>query len=99
MGTDRTWFSPDGITWTSSPLPDPDGRVTAAFPYDGGVIMLSTGADLATDVLRLDETGGDPELLDVPGLPTIGQAGFSSQASPGSATSSNQGCSPLRRHR
>lgn len=41
--------------------------------------------DLATDVFRLGETGGDPELLDVPGLPTIGQAGFFSAASPGSA--------------
>jgi len=83
--TDTTWFSPDGLTWTSSPLPDPDGYVTSAFAYDGGVIALSTGNDGTTDVYRLDATGGSAELLDVPGLPSSGQSGFSSQSAPGSA--------------
>lgn len=83
--TDRTWFSPDGLTWTPSPLPDPDGYVTSAFVYDGGVIVLSRGADGTADVYRLDETGGSPQLLDVAGLPSTGQSGFSSQSAPGSA--------------
>lgn len=83
--TDQTWFSADGIAWTSSPLPDPDGRVTAAFAYDGGVIALSAGRNGSTSIYRLDERGANAELLDVPGLPAVGQGGFGSQSPPGSA--------------
>ena len=83
--TDEIWFSPDGLTWTPSPLPDPDGYVTSAFVYDGGVIALSAGYDGSTDVYRLDETGGSPELLDVATLPATGQSGYFSQSAPGSA--------------
>jgi hypothetical protein len=35
LWTDQTWFSPDGTTWTSSPLPAEDSFVTDAFAVDG----------------------------------------------------------------
>lgn len=83
--TDRTWFSPDGFSWTPSDLPDPDGHVITAFVSGDGVIALSTGSAGSTDVFRLDATGANSELLDVTGLPSVSQFGFYSQAAPGSA--------------
>ena len=62
--TDETLFSPDGLTWTASPLPNPDGYVSGGFAVDGGVIVMSTSPDGTVDVYRLDETGGSPRLLD-----------------------------------
>jgi hypothetical protein len=83
--TDETLFSPDGLTWTAKPLPDPDGSVSSGFAFDGGVIALSTNRDGSVDVYRLDEIGGSPKLLVVPGLPDKIQSGFASQWAPGSA--------------
>jgi hypothetical protein len=84
--TDETLFSPDGLTWTAGPLPDPDGYVTAGFVFDGGVIVLSTNeSDGSVDLYRLDETGGSAQLIDVPGLPERFQSGFGSWWAPGSA--------------
>jgi hypothetical protein len=75
--TDETLFSPDGLTWTASPLPNPDGNVLGGFAVDGGVIVMSTSPDGPVDVYRLDETGGSPTLLDLPDLPETFVTGFS----------------------
>ncbi len=84
--TDETLFSSDGLTWTASPLPDPDGAITGGFAFDGGVIVLSSdGSDGSVDLYRLDETGGSAQLIDVPGLPETFQSGFGSWWAPGSA--------------
>jgi hypothetical protein len=84
--TDETLFSSDGLTWTASPLPDPDGAITGGFAFDGGVIVLSSdGSDGTVDLYRLDETGGSAQLIDVPGLPETFQSGFGSWWAPGSA--------------
>jgi hypothetical protein len=77
---DEMLFSPDGLTWTASPLPNPDGYVTAGFAVDGGVIVVSTSPD-GTLVYHLDETGGSPTLLDLPDLPENFLIGFSQWAS------------------
>ena len=82
---DETLFSPDGLTWTASPLPDPDGYISGGFAVEGGVIVMSTGPDGTVDVYRLDETGRSPQLLDVPNLPETFQAGYSGPWAPGSA--------------
>ncbi len=78
-------FSPDGRVWTDRPLPDPDVYVSGAFAFDGGVIALATGGDGTLDLYRLDATGDAAELLEVPGLPAAGQAGFTGPGSPRSA--------------
>jgi hypothetical protein len=83
--TDQTWFSSDGLTWTASPLPVPDGSVNAAFAFDGGVIVTSVDVDGVARLHRLDEMGGSPEALEVPGLPDAFHAGYGSQWAPGSA--------------
>jgi hypothetical protein len=84
--TDETLFSPDGLTWTASALPDPDGRISGGFAFDGGVIVLSTNqSDESVDVYRLDERGGSAELIDVPGLPEARQLGFDAYWASGSA--------------
>ncbi len=84
--TDETLFSPDGLTWTSSPLPDADRRIAGAFAVDGGVVALSASPiDGSVNVFGLDETGGSPELIDVAGLPEQSQSGFFAQWAPGSA--------------
>lgn len=74
------WFSADGISWTSKPLPEPEGYISGGFAVDGGVILISVGEDGAATLYRLDETGGAPEALDVPGLPTTIQAWTSSRS-------------------
>ncbi len=83
--SNETLFSQDGLTWTASPLPDPDGYISSGFAFDGGVIALSTNQDGSVDLYRLDQTGGSPQLLDVPGLPDKFQSGLASRWAPGSA--------------
>ena len=73
---DRTWFSPDGITWSSSPLPDPTGTVTNAFPVDGGFVATVTNQGGTSDVYRLDERGGNARLISVSELPEEFLTGF-----------------------
>ena len=82
---EQTWFSADGLTWTASPLPVPNGSVNTAIAFDGGVVVVSVDADGVIRLHRLDETGGSPEPLDVPGLPEVFQAGYGSPWAPGSA--------------
>jgi len=71
-------FSADGLTWTSSPLPVEDGYyVTASFAFDGGIIaFVDTPGGL--QIHRLDERGGSPQRLDIPGLPASAAGGFGS---------------------
>ena len=69
MWTDRTWFSPDGANWTSSPLPTGVGWVSGAFGVDGGLVVLSETDDGSSMIHRVDERGGDAVLLDLGGLP------------------------------
>jgi hypothetical protein len=83
--TDETFFSTDGLTWTASPLPDPDGNISGGFAVEGGVVVMSTSRDGTVDVYRLDETGGSPRPVDVSNLPETFQAGFSGPWAPGSA--------------
>jgi hypothetical protein len=64
--TDQTWFSPDGITWTASPLPDDATWVTGAFNVEGGLIVLSSSTTGEALVHRVDELGENAVLLDLP---------------------------------
>jgi hypothetical protein len=75
--TDETLFSPDGLTWTANPLPNPDGNVLGGFAVDGGVIVISTNPDGPADIYHLDETGESPRLLDLPDLPESFLTGYS----------------------
>ena len=78
-------FSPDGRVWTQRTLPDSVAYVSGAFAFDDGVIVLTSGAEDATlDVYRIDATGSAAELLEIPGLPAVGQPGF---IGPGSSRS------------
>jgi hypothetical protein len=67
--TDQTWFSPDGVTWTASPLPDEEAMVSGAFNVDGGLIVLSSTNDGGHRVHRVDERGSGAELLDIEIVP------------------------------
>ena len=87
----QTRFSTDGVTWSASPLPNPDGFVNVAFAVDGGIIAVGNTFEGVPEVHLLDETGGSPELLDVPGLPTIGQVGSAQPWAPGSAAAFDAG--------
>ena len=82
---DQTWFSPDGITWTASPLPDADSWVSGAFAVEGGMIVMSSTPTGETLVHRVDERGGNAVLLDLP-LPAAGSL-VAISPFPGSATS------------
>lgn len=62
---DRTWFSPDGLAWSSSPLPDPTGTVTSAFPVDNGFVVVVANQRGTSDVHLLDERGGNPRQISV----------------------------------
>jgi hypothetical protein len=64
--SDQTWFSPDGVTWTPSPLPDDVAWVSGAFNVDGGLILLSSTDAGETLVHRVDHRGENAVLLDVP---------------------------------
>jgi hypothetical protein len=78
---DRTWFSSDGITWSSSPLPDPTGTVTNAFPVDGGFVATVTNQRGTSDVYRLDERGGNPRQASISELPEQFLTGFADRTS------------------
>lgn len=72
---DQIWFSADGLTWAASPLPAEDAYVSASFTFDGGIIAF-VGTRDGVRTLRLDERGGSPEWIDIPGLPENAQSGF-----------------------
>jgi hypothetical protein len=72
---DRIWFSADGLTWAASPLPVEDDYVSSSFTFDGGIIAFVNTRD-GVRILRLDERGGSPEWLDIPGLPESPQSAF-----------------------
>ncbi len=72
---DQVWYSADGGSWTAAALPVEDGYVSSSFTFDGGIIAL-VGTSDGTRTLRLDERGGSPEWLDIPGLPENPQAAF-----------------------
>ena len=75
---DDVRFSPDGITWILVELPFDDGFVSGSFTFDGGVVLVVSdfGPDGA-EFYRVDDTGGSPVLLDLPGLPEDVQSGSS----------------------
>ncbi len=69
LWNDQTWFSPDGVTWTASPLPIGASWVSGAFTVDDGLIVLSateTGDHL---VHHVDQRGADAVRLDLPVVP------------------------------
>lgn len=75
LGTDL-WFSADGLTWSTSPLPVEDAYyVTAAFTFDGGIVAFIDTRD-GVQIHRLDERGGSPERLDIPGLPATASGAY-----------------------
>ncbi len=80
---DNTWHSPDGLTWTASPLPDPTGTVQNVFPVDDGFVAFVVSQDGATDVYRLDERGGEARRIDIDDVPESFSTGFAGQTSPG----------------
>jgi hypothetical protein len=80
---DRTWFSPDGLTWSSSPLPDPTGTVTSAFPVDNGFVAVVANQRGTSDVYLLDERGGNPRRISVDELDEEFAEGFADRTSTG----------------
>ncbi len=66
---DQTWFSADGLSWSGSPLPDPNGTLQSAFTVSGGFVAIVVGVDGTSEVYRLDERGRDPMPIEVEGLP------------------------------
>lgn len=71
-------FSSDGLTWSTDPLPVEDAYyVTASFAFDGGIIVFVDTPD-GIQFYRLDERGGSPQRLDIPGLPVRAAGGFGS---------------------
>ena len=73
-------FSPDGSTWTKVALPVDNVFVSGSIVVDGGVVLLVSGSPEGVELYRVDDTGGSPVLLDVPGLPPYVQAGISGSA-------------------
>ncbi len=80
---DHTWFSPDGVTWTRSPLPDPTGTVQNAFPVVGGFVAIVVNQEGEWDLYLLDERGGNARRLDIEGVPERFSTGFAGQSIPG----------------
>jgi hypothetical protein len=71
-------FSEDGLTWSTSPLPVDDGYyVTASFAFEGGIIAFVDTPD-GVQIHRLDERGGSPQRLEIPGLPASAAGGWGS---------------------
>jgi hypothetical protein len=66
LWSDQTWFSPDGITWTASPLPGEEAWVSGAFNVDGGMIVMSSTNTGGKLVHRVDDRGQNAVLLDLP---------------------------------
>jgi hypothetical protein len=73
---DQTWFSPDGLTWTASPLPDPTGTVHDVVAIDGGFLAIVANQESTWDLYRLDERGADARVIEIEGLPERFAAGF-----------------------
>ena len=84
LWNDQTWFSPDGITWTASPLPVGASWVSGAFTVDDGLIVQSSSDTGEYLFHQVDERGGDAVRLDLP----VGPEGslVSSASMSGSAT-------------
>ena len=72
---DQIRFSADGLTWTAEPLPVDEAYVMSAFTFDGGIIAFVDTRDGAR-TLRLDERGGSPQWVDIPGMPEHPQSPF-----------------------
>jgi hypothetical protein len=72
---EEIWFSPDGLTWTTNPLPSADAYLSSSFTFDGGIVAF-VGTRNGARILRLDERGGSPQWLDIPGLPENSQGWF-----------------------
>jgi len=67
---DQTWFSADGLSWSASPLPIPDGYVGGGTSFDGGAIIIGNHGSGGDDaVYRVDASGQSAELVEIPGLP------------------------------
>ncbi len=86
LWTDQRWFSPDGISWTASPLPDDASWVTGAFNVDGGLVVMSSTNRGATLIHRVDDRGENAVLLDLP-LPAEGSLSVAGGPPGGSQTS------------
>ncbi|HSM66621.1 MAG TPA: hypothetical protein VK860_09975 [Ilumatobacteraceae bacterium] len=80
---DRTWFSSDGLTWSPSPLPDPTGTVTSAFPVDNGFVAIVANQRGTSDVYLLDERGGNPRQISVDELDEQFAKGLADRTSTG----------------
>jgi hypothetical protein len=80
---DRTWFSSDGLTWSPSPLPDPTGTVTNAFPVDNGFVAVVANQRGTSDVYLLDERGGNPRQISVDELDEEFAKGLADRTSTG----------------
>jgi hypothetical protein len=72
--TDRVWFSPDGVAWTSQQLPVSGGYLSAVIPFDGGAIVIVGGEDGGSQLYRIGADGGSAERIEVPGLPASVQS-------------------------
>jgi hypothetical protein len=70
-------FSLDGLTWTTLELPVDDAFVSGSLVFDGGVVLLVSDAGAGAQFYRVDEAGGSPTLIEVPGLPANIQSGYS----------------------
>ena len=66
LWNDQTWFSPDGITWTPTPLPVGASWVSGAFAVDDGLIMQSSTDTGEYLFHHVDQRGGDAVRLDLP---------------------------------
>jgi hypothetical protein len=77
--SDVVRFSPDGLTWSSSPAPD--SAVTGVMSIGDGLILFADRSDLTT-VYRTDATGGDWREIEVPDAPARLTPTFGSVASP-----------------
>jgi hypothetical protein len=74
---DGVRFSPDGVTWATMEWPAENAFVSGSLVFDGGVVLLVSDLRGGTEFFRVDETGGSPVVLDVPGLPASIQSGYS----------------------
>ena len=86
LWNDQTWFSPDGITWTASPLPVGASWVSGAFTVDDGLIVQSSSDTGEYLFHQVDERGGDAVRLDLPVGPEgslVSSASMSSSATAG----------------
>ena len=66
---DQVWFSADGLTWTSDPLPEAGLYVDAALSYGGGAIIVVADAVGHSTLYRVGATGSSIEPIAISGLP------------------------------